>query len=692
MNGTGTQPVAVRAAVEKITASQAFRGLDRLNQFLRFVVQEALEGRADQVKEYVIGVEVYRKDSGAYDPRTDSTVRVEATKLRARLKQYYETEGQADAVVISIPKGSYSPAFEARPGVRAWPSGPRRVWAAVVVGALLVAAAALLWRESRPVAWPAAVARLTPLTSFQGNELRPSLSPDGRQVAFSWNGAAQGNYDLYIMTIGDGHPLRLTATAEPVEAQAWSPDGRTIAFFRGGAVFLISPTGGQERRVAKAKDAALAWLPDGRYLALSGTHPQRAAAGIVLVSITTGEKRWLTSPPEKSLGDTQPAVSPDGKTLAFVRRVSAGSRLCVASVAVSEPRCRPAENEIAGISWTGDSRELVFSSPRGSVHQLWRIPAGRGFLGEPQLVAGAGENAYYPVIVGNRLAYQRLLCDLNIWRMETATAAGRSNATRVVGSTRWDIRPQPSPDGSRIAFVSDRTGEYEIWMCDREANSFVQLTSFRGPAIGSPRWSPDGTKIAFHAVIGGNSGIYLVGLDAISLRRVTSEDATAAAPSWSSDGRTLYFRSDRSGADQIWKMPADGGAAVQVTRRGGFEAMESADGEWLYFVKSAEQPGLWRMPVGASSGEEKLLLDGVRDGFWATTAQGIYWVHFTPGNTGGEIRSLDTRANRAAVVGRIEKAILIAAPGLSATRDGKWILYSQADQFDADLILLEPFH
>ncbi len=707
MNVAGTQPAAVRAAVEKITASRAFHGLERLSHFLRFVVQEALDGRADQVKEYVVGVEVYRKDVTAYDPRTDSTVRVEATKLRAKLKKYYETEGQADAVVISIPKGSYAPAFEVRAGARV--AGRMPMWMALVAGGVLAMTVGLIWLGSRSTPGPPAPPRMMPLTSFQGNEFRPSLSPDGRQVAFSWNGAQQDNHDIYIMTIGGGPPLRLTTTPDGEEAPAWSPDGRHIAFLRAGAVLLISPTGGPERKLAEAKNSSMSWTPDGKHLAMTDSRPERTPPGIALVSVTTGAKRRLTSPPDKSMGDSHPAFSPDGKTLAFVRRLTAEWRLCLWPLAGGEPRCRPAGSEIAGISWTTDGQELVFSSTRGGGYQLWRIPAGREFLGEPQLVAGAGENASYPVIAGNRLAYQRLLYDLNIWRMET-TAAGKSGPTRIVGSTRWDISPQYSPDGDRIAFVSDRTGEFEIWMCDREANTFVQLTSLRGPSIGSPRWSPDGTKIAFHSTIGGNSDIYEVGLDGISLRRLTTEDSTEAAPGWSSDGRTIYFRSDRSGVDQIWKMPAAGGAALQVTRGGGFEAMESADGEWLYFIKSLQQPGLWRASTGSSSpaswrpnwpafreravrgaGAEMLLLDSVRHGFWATARNGIYWVQFTAGRTGGEIQFLDARTNRIAGVGRIEKPIIREIPGLSTTRDGRWILYSQADQFDADLILLDQF-
>src|SRR5205823_3607434 len=99
--------------VERILAHPGFTAANRLSSFLRFVVEEELAGRGADIKEYVIGVSVYRK-SEDYDPRTDPTVRVDAGKLRLRLTEYYETTGRNDPIVITIPKGTYIPSFEWR--------------------------------------------------------------------------------------------------------------------------------------------------------------------------------------------------------------------------------------------------------------------------------------------------------------------------------------------------------------------------------------------------------------------------------------------------------------------------------------------------------------------------------------------------------------------------------------------------
>ena len=98
--------------LERIRASKAFRQADRLKRFLTFIVEETLAGRGDRLKEFVVGVEVFGKDN-SFDPGNDPIVRVQARRLRAQLTRYYNEEGQADELLIDLPKGGYSPIFRA---------------------------------------------------------------------------------------------------------------------------------------------------------------------------------------------------------------------------------------------------------------------------------------------------------------------------------------------------------------------------------------------------------------------------------------------------------------------------------------------------------------------------------------------------------------------------------------------------
>ena len=113
MTDLGQNAEQIREELAKILTSPVFAGSERLSQFLAFVVEETLAGRGERIKDYVIGVEVYRK-SQSFDPRTDSSVRTEASRLRSKLARYYETDGHNDKLIISIPKGTYVPIFMAR--------------------------------------------------------------------------------------------------------------------------------------------------------------------------------------------------------------------------------------------------------------------------------------------------------------------------------------------------------------------------------------------------------------------------------------------------------------------------------------------------------------------------------------------------------------------------------------------------
>ena len=105
----------VRQQLDRMLASPTFQQVDRLKRFLSFIVTETIAGRGDQLKEYVVGVQVFDKEA-SFDPRTDPIVRVQARRLRARLARYYRAEGQTDETIIDLPKGGYLPVFKRREG------------------------------------------------------------------------------------------------------------------------------------------------------------------------------------------------------------------------------------------------------------------------------------------------------------------------------------------------------------------------------------------------------------------------------------------------------------------------------------------------------------------------------------------------------------------------------------------------
>jgi len=570
---------------------------------------------------------------------------------------------------------------------------PRRAMAAVA-GTLCVAAAiAVGYYFVRPVPKPLPPPRVLPITSYPGTAQWPTFSPDGTQVAFSWNGETQDNTDIWVTLVDGGAPRRLTTDPAPESHPHWSPDGRWIAFLRHDAAYLISPLGGPERKVVD-RISTLNWMPDSQSLVVSRWPAGDERQGIFTIAIGSGKLDRLTTPPGQET-DQLPAISPDGQNVAFLRYLTHYD-LYVSPVKGSEVRRLTKDGRfIWGLVWA-DNREILFSSTRSGGRTLWRMAAdGRS---EPRLIPGVQGEAMYPAIsrAANspaRLAYTRYTSDYNIWRTEVSIPG--NGAPRiltapapVVASTRNEHSPQFSPDGRRMAFESDRSGYREIWVSSSDGSNAVQLTTFQASYTGSPRWSPDGQRIVFESLVSTNGDIYVVSGDGGAPERLTTEPSANGRPSWSQDGRWIYFRSDRSGDVQIWKMPAAAPykPALPVTRNGGWDSAESVDGKRLYFTKPGG--GLWSMPV--EGGEESLLLETVELGYWSVSENGVYFFQVTK-RADSTIQFFSFATKKTIPIVKIGKPLFRTAPGFTVTRDGRWIAWDQADREESDLMLLENF-
>ena len=579
----------------------------------------------------------------------------------------------------------------------------RLAWAAAAAAVVLTIGGAAAWnllRTTEPTLEPM---RTVPLTSYPGYEGAASFSPDGNQVAFAWTGGDTESFDIYIKLIGPGPPLRLTTHPDWDSTPAWSPDGRHIAFLRGRTeagkkmgLYLIPALGGTERKLAETRvpftyllGTCLAWSPHSRWLAVcdwAGDSP--GPLSLFLLSADSGERRRLTTPLEGSqVGDVLPAFSPDGRTLAFSRFGSASSDLYLLDLdqdlnPQGEPRRRTfMEQNIGGHSFTSDGRDIVFSAGSFGTSSLWRVPAS-GTVAPERLPFG--ESGSWPQLSrqGNRLAYTASDLNINIYRVNLPVADGVTGmAVKFISSSRWDRNPHYSPDGNRIAFLSARSGDEEIWRCDSVGSNPVQLTSLG--AVNFPRWAPDGKSIGFSSKAEGHSNVYVVDAEGGAPRRLTSDPAWG--PAWSRNGEWIYFRSDRNGYPQNFKMPAGGGPA-QVVTAGQAPTMESPDGKWFYFLRGAVK-SVWRMPV--EGGEEEQILESTYSGRYDVVEDGVYFIPASAPDAGF---SLQLQFLRFAT--RTVEPIhdLETRPsGLSVAPDGRSILFGQSEPMEADVMLVENF-
>jgi Tol biopolymer transport system component len=708
---------AIRAELESILASEVFSRSQHLRRFLSFIVEQRLAGQGHTLKESVLAHELYGKGTD-FDGGTDPVVRVDARRLRDKLREFYE--GRSDPVVISLPKGSYVPVFEAnaasliqtaRPVARTGLRERRlltalsrpRAWVGALALVVVVVTAVIAWRTLRRPA--DAPAQLLPLASYPGTEGPPALSPDGNLVAFAWASPVEpGPTDIYVKAVGSEALRRLTETPASETSPAWSPDGHSIAFVRDGeGVFTISQLGGAERLVS-ASGTYAAWTGDSRSVLVRDREGSTGPFGIHQVFLDTLQRRRLTQAPFGT-GDWRFDVSPDGKTLAFIRYERPGiADLYIVPMQGGEPRRISDWNRaLTGLSWTPDGREIVYSIEEPVASRLWRIPAESATLGRGSPITDIPAEAANPSISKPtpgqpaRLAFQTITRDVDIRIMDleareingTIESKPFSNSTRIEGPARF------SPDGSRIAFASFRSGAPEIWVAQRDGSGLRQITSLGAPELVVGAWSPDGQWIAFDAAIAGNSDIYIVGTDGGHLRRLTSEPSIDATLSWSGDGRNVYFSSTRAGATvDIWRVSPDGGEAVRITHNGGFEPRESSDGRYLFYLdrppNSLAFDGTARlMRAPLAGGQEEPILEGIRPFLWSVTDKGLGFL-----KREADFDAIDMYRFSDQRVVRIGK-LGFRVPGIFAlmtvSRDGRWALATQMVRFDADLMRLDNF-
>jgi len=545
----------------------------------------------------------------------------------------------------------------------------------------------------------------TPFTTYVGEELAPAFSPDGTRIAFVWNPGSGA--DLYVKLIGGADPLRLTTegnVADPV----WSPDGREIAFLQQvdanrRAVEIVPALGGATRRLGTVTSdsatgtyapaaAGLAWSLDGRHLVVVDQPTLDQTDALFTLSVETGEKRRLSSD-GRGRGDFHPVMSPDGRTLAFirlrdnqlVRDIFVMSAAGGAAARVTSCACL-----VTGLDWMPDGKTIVFAARGTNAKRLWRVSTS----GDDAVALDVGQNAQDVSIarVGNRLAYSQVTDDDNIWRVDGPSSPHRSPPTKVIASTLQDISPAYSPDGHRVVFWSNRTGAFSLWICDAAGQSCGELTKVGSRVTGPARWSPDGRWIAFtHASEPpGRPGIDLVEVESRIVRTlVDGSRLRSMNPSWSPDGHWMYFNEDRQ-ADPlalapIWRIPLDGGPPEPVANAKGRRPLVSEDGRFIYFMRGTPGP-LWRRDT--ATGQDREVLSVIPIGGWTIWHDSIIYIAADAGGRKFAAR-LDLAADAIIELASLG-GVRLSGENLAVSPDGRWILYGQTDT-SSDIVLVENF-
>jgi Tol biopolymer transport system component len=708
------QTDAIQAELERILTSDEFSSSPRLVRFLRYCVEQSRAGQLDRLKESVIGVSVFDRAPG-YDPKIDPIVRVHARRLREKLESFYNS-GHGAEIVIQVPKGGYVAYFrEAAPRdpviqpfeasdvhviAGTEPQRPRMT-ASVTVALCALVLIALGWIASRREFAPS---RVQPLVNLPGSANDPAWAPDGKTIAFTWDGDRSQTPQVYILKKDESVPDRLTAAAQPEFRPVWSPDGRNVALLREiqahqFAIVVVNAANRAERVVRTilllspaSIPPALDWSSDGEWL-VSSEQPSEGAEPVHLVLISPRDgKSWvITDPPNGSTGDLEARFSPDSKRILF-RRGGHGDLFTLSLNGTTAPPPTQVTFQNAGVrglTWSHDGKTIYFGSQRArGQFGIWRMREGDAV---PAMITPDGAVAVSPAIdpLGRSLAFAQPAVDVNLWMYNVRRPV---EPRLLVPSTQAEYSPAFSPDGKTLAFISDRSGTAQIWISALNGGQPRKVTSLQdGDLPMSPAWSPDGTKIAYFCRRNGLNYAYQTDVATGDTRTLRSGEEYALFPQYSKDGTALYYVSNAGNRFRIWResLNQSGSAEPAAAEEVRFFRL-SKDRQFLYFIRFQNPQQL--VQLNLSSKEEQILWTfpdplGSYD-TWDVAGNRLFYVSSNQVPASSRLMVVDLSTGERRVLGGVRRLSGEWQTGIAASPDGEFAIAAQVDSDRTRLMVM----
>jgi len=558
-----------------------------LNRIVMKSLEKERDERYQSMREVLVDLKHYHRDSGE--------------KIAARPPRMAERKGRREIRLSPV------------------------LLAAILVGC--VALVAVLWfllMDREPPLEPRRPAMLSKLTSKPGLEDEPSWSPDGKFIAYTTD--ERGNLDIVVQPVRGGQEIWVADSRADEAQPAWSPDGARLAFVsardhdgrlsiilgmsrlgwymngKGGDIFLVPALGGTPVKLVE-NGYYPAWSPDGKEIVFQSN--REGSWDLWTISLEGGLPKRLTS---DELEEYHPHWSPEGDWIVYAAGDNRGPDfLRVVPAGGGEPINIAREDDwFVGPEWSTDGTEILFSSFKAGVLNIWSVPFSPGGeeVSPSRVTIGEGNDVNISVAPGGgTIAFATLRNTPDIWELTLPSGTLR----QVTSETGYEDQPDPSPDGKTLLIESDRAGKLALWAVDMEGRVLSQVSSgeTREPFA---RWSPDGSRMVYTT----NEGsIVIQKYGDISAEKIVS---VGAQPAWSPDGSRIAFGKPDGDGSNIWVYSFDSGDSIQITFGEGGKSFAtwSPDGRQIaYQVQSGDVRHI--MVVPSAGGTPVPLVTGDRE-------------------------------------------------------------------------------
>ena len=587
-------------------------------------------------------------------------------------------------------------------GAEAAPADGKRPWALGVALALLAAgiviAVIVLLEQKKPAPkgldaedWDVAQ-----FTSYPGETNAPAFSADGSRIAFAWDPAVNGKNDLYVKALGGEALLQLTHHPSASLNAAWSPDGTQIAFMRlagdDTGLYLVPALGGPEQKLLATSTpyqvaAPISWSPDGKWIAYDDQIDKKIGDRMFLFSLETRQSHLFYHDPA-CVHEAALTFSNSGNQVAWI----CVRKLDEIDLMVGDPQgrarrvVRTVSFIVTGMSWMPDDSRLIINQQKGEFGQLYEITVRDGSMKLSKAAEGQ-LHALWPAVSAKTGAVA-----WNDWRFKVdliRVDLQRPNAAAepLLQSSRDEMQASLSPDQKHIAFSSNRSGNWQVWIGDADGSNLTQIS--KGEQVGYPRWSPDSRNLIYQQKEGETQSIFVVDVSERVPHRLRTATRVAGSPFWSPDGKWIYFLDEGSFFQKYFRCSLDCNRNETLVRDGptAYYMQPTQDGKFCYYI-SGDGFKVFRESWIEDRLNNPEEVEGIptMDDFFSMFVgrNGIYFVSAAKPNV---LEYFDFATHKTKDLVKTDRKI---QNGFWVSGDDRYAFLSQWSDYHQDIMLAEP--